>query len=705
MKITKIYVSGFGKLVSKEYDLNDFTQIHSLNGEGKTTLANFIEVMFYGIDSKRSSQRSYFPWNSATFGGYICFTYEGKNYKVQRLFGKRRADDEFTIFNDKGEPCSDFGENIGEEIFGVDRNAFKRMCFFTDADFKEGETTIKDKLESVITDAKNVGGFSQIEKDFNERIKEYENKQHNGKIPTVLAKITEINVEKSRYLSAPSEYERLKAELDEKESERKVLAEKLTLIQKDYEEKLKSSSLNNDSALRILSEQANDSKEKLKEAHLKLNGYTVEEETVQSYLEKNRLNLKKSERLTLLNEKKQELLQQKINLPDERTVEDIKADQQNLTNKKLHIIPIFFIVLTLVCSLLFLVNIPKVATVCLITAFAFMAGFSFIYTAKADKKAKNAIKAKVKDFLAYYANGVNDFDFALRQIEQERKKENDRQRLLTETDEEILSIKKDLYAYKVDIESFLEKFNLPYSTYGEKLNGLLLAVYTIKEESLAIEKLEKEKNKLLLDEKAVSSKAQLATVSAEREKLLGEQAELDKRITDVKNLLAVNATSCERLEKLNEQEQRLEDELSVLKREREILIETLSCLKEAKQNLTEGCLKPLSSTLEKYASILLPSYAKQLKIDEDLNVSCEINGVVRDYSSFSLGQQTLIDFALRLGFINAVFKGELPFIIIDDAFSPLDENNFSLVKKLMEEVSKNIQVIYFTPHKSRLFVK
>lgn len=50
--------------------------------------------MFYGFDSKRESglfdkERVVFrPWQGGTYGGELDFSYQGKEYRISRTFGK-----------------------------------------------------------------------------------------------------------------------------------------------------------------------------------------------------------------------------------------------------------------------------------------------------------------------------------------------------------------------------------------------------------------------------------------------------------------------------------------------------------------------------------------------------------------------------------------------------------------------------------------
>ena len=92
MKIIKIHISGFGKIKNKTYNLSNLNQIIAENGHGKTTLASFIECMFYGMGSGAKSLRNYIPWDNTLCGGYLIFSANDKTYKIERTFGTKVID-------------------------------------------------------------------------------------------------------------------------------------------------------------------------------------------------------------------------------------------------------------------------------------------------------------------------------------------------------------------------------------------------------------------------------------------------------------------------------------------------------------------------------------------------------------------------------------------------------------------------------------
>ena len=52
--------------------------------------------------------------------------------------------------------------------------------------------------------------------------------------------------------------------------------------------------------------------------------------------------------------------------------------------------------------------------------------------------------------------------------------------------------------------------------------------------------------------------------------------------------------------------------------------------------------------------------------------------------------------------VQAMYKDEKPFLIFDDPFVNLDDNNIQGGMRLLNEIAKDYQVIYFTCSESRI---
>lgn len=77
-------------------------------------------------------------------------------------------------------------------------------------------------------------------------------------------------------------------------------------------------------------------------------------------------------------------------------------------------------------------------------------------------------------------------------------------------------------------------------------------------------------------------------------------------------------------------------------------------------------------------------------------------GQERELRFFSSGSKDIANLCLRLSFINAMYKDDKPFIIMDDPFVNMDDNIINGAKALLNILSDSYQIIYFTCHQSRI---
>lgn len=143
MKLISCYIENYGAISQRTFDFcNDVTTICEDNGTGKTTLASFIKAMFYGLESYRSNAKEFcdrqhfYPFAGGAFGGNLTFEWEGHTYRIERFFGeKSETADKLTVLCD-GIPTDRFGEDVGREIFGIDRQSFERTLFIDSAEME-----------------------------------------------------------------------------------------------------------------------------------------------------------------------------------------------------------------------------------------------------------------------------------------------------------------------------------------------------------------------------------------------------------------------------------------------------------------------------------------------------------------------------------------------------------------------------------------
>lgn len=171
MKIIQCKIENFGKLSDAFFDFSEGANVicHE-NGWGKSTLAAFIRILFFGFENANkqdalvNERKRYFPWQGGVYGGSVTFETGGREYRMSRVFGKREKDDEFELREAATNlPSDDFTANIGEELFAIDRASFMRTVFISQQDCETNSTDgIHAKLGNLIQNTDDLNSFQSV---------------------------------------------------------------------------------------------------------------------------------------------------------------------------------------------------------------------------------------------------------------------------------------------------------------------------------------------------------------------------------------------------------------------------------------------------------------------------------------------------------------------------------------------------------------
>jgi len=173
LKLISLHVEKFGNLTDYSMDFTDgLNRVLKDNGWGKSTLAAFIRVMFYGLEGKglrkdltENDKARYTPWEGGAFGGSVIFEAGGKRYILSRNFadktkGKPVLQDADTLLE-----SNDYSDKIGEELFGIDSESYKKTAFI-DRDnirYLGANSKIASKV-SVLSQTDDLDRFDEVDK-------------------------------------------------------------------------------------------------------------------------------------------------------------------------------------------------------------------------------------------------------------------------------------------------------------------------------------------------------------------------------------------------------------------------------------------------------------------------------------------------------------------------------------------------------------
>ncbi|MBR2322896.1 MAG: AAA family ATPase [Clostridia bacterium] len=249
---------------------------------------------------------------------------------------------------------------------------------------------------------------------------------------------------------------------------------------------------------------------------------------------------------------------------------------------------------------------------------------------------------------------------------------------------------------KADVNAFLQKFNLQAISPSEVLSD----VKTFETSKSMLENLKttavkykKEKNLDVKPQGGGESLEEISNLLHERER---EYSALKHQVVD-------DEYAVDRLDGYYIDKEQLENTLTNYKQKHKLLTKTAEFLRLAEQNLKDKYVKPVKDEFVKYASVLEKVLGEKVTMTKNFEIRFERAGKERLEKHLSSGILSICAFAFRLAMIKNMYSGAMPFLVLDDPFTTLDETHLKKVKLVIDELAKDTQIIYFTCHSSRKF--
>jgi DNA repair exonuclease SbcCD ATPase subunit len=191
---------------------------------------------------------------------------------------------------------------------------------------------------------------------------------------------------------------------------------------------------------------------------------------------------------------------------------------------------------------------------------------------------------------------------------------------------------------------------------------------------------------------------------------LDEQiVELNKQLIQEKENLSQALEEVERLSDISEQIERLEVKEKEYKKNAELLTKTEDFLQRARESFQSKYMQPLQNGLHKYLGLVngpeatKSGYAiEDFELDMDLNIKLAYSGSTKSAEYLSQGYQDLVALCSRLALVDVLYPDEKPILILDDPFTNLDDKKIKESLRLLEKISDERQIVYFTCHDSRI---
>ncbi len=719
MKLKSCYIDNFGKLSDYSFDFSSaLNTVREDNGYGKSTLIAFIKAMLFGLEDTKKTKldenerKKYEPWQGGAWGGSLSFTALGRDFRVERRFSKKASSDECTVYDDNtGKPLPEYSQNLGEMIFGIDREGFERTVFLS-------EKSISEKCENKTIAAK-LSDLSGVEGDISvlddalsileDERKYYFKQGGGGAIGELDTKITKLEIRKRELEALRVLYDADTKRINAAEHELAQL-KKLERAQKSAEEKRK---IQKELYASYLSKREEYEKESVKLKELQLffkNGYPEKQELYQAISAENELkrlyamtsldesneiavtidDVQSAESLTRQIDEKQAKLNE-LNLKKIDTGRGISQNKILFFSISALLFILAFITGLLISPLFFALTLPAIII--------------FLYPLF---KSKNSSESLIKDIEEKELE-LHKLSLEIKKIKEkfgceknlsnanflrELRESFDMQRRECERSHEL---SERIKAEEEKFISFAKRYptvsNNPLNEIAEKLAEAELSTALITR--LKAECLE------------LQEKYSFDNGDMECKDNFNENEGLEQNIKEQERALLIlmskhrnDELALDELDEISAECERLKLSADEYRHRLAIVKKTKSFLEAAKDNMNSRYLGKTKTAFLKYAQII-SRRSEDFSLDTSFSITKREGGISKPRDAYSKATRELYAFALRLALIDTLYQEEKPFIILDDPFAFYDDDKLARALSLLKELSLERQIIYMTASKSR----
>lgn len=742
MKILSLHIDAFGKLRDHRIDFdNGITEILGENGYGKTTLAVFIRSMLYGIPDNRDKgkiRKKYAPWSGGDFGGTLDFQTERGKYRVSRRFSPKTGDTFELISLETGLQSEDYGENLGFELFGIDAESYEKCTYLPqhEVDIKITDS-IGARLEALL-----IGSSGNSDVDFRaavdrikDRRRELEHyKGKGGLIENEKNALTECEKEIELLEDKLREAQTLRVEIAELENCEKEAENEIDALYKKFAAERKNALLRKDyevwQSYVADAEQCNADIEEIK-AQFK-NGVPNGPELERADTLEREIAFERRKRAELVNAETKNA-DNCIDIPGQFELTQCALDIRSLRNKNNELtahenspkrssaskaqgmMGIFIAVLGFFAAIIGIFTVPVliffgVAVAILGCVIFFVSKPKKALTQEASEKAEKAreierLKHEISEFFSKYGmifDGRNG-EALLSELSEKAQRAEKHKAEEQRRENEIKSLDIDIEKKESELAVFFGKYG--FIGDNERSAGEISELVSkLKAAKTAFAEMHEKAEKFKSD-KEISEEPPLPELGEEELSRQIEDAQRNlRRLGSDKTRLAERAarleSDAELLPSTKDRKEQLRELISEHTERREVLDKTAELLEKAKENLSSRHIVDMKNGFEKRFSAIM-NMEREITVDAKFEIKLRDEGGAKKSDAYSTGWQAVIEICQRLALIDSLYRGERPFMILDDPFVNLDKEKLSRIKKILRELSGDTQIIYLTCHESR----
>jgi len=687
MKLEKAHIENFGKLKNFDVQFNEESNLLlENNGWGKSTLAAFIRIMFFGFQNENKSsvveneRKKYDPWQGGVYGGQLTFAVGKKKYRIERTFGKTKSEDRFVLYDAiKNLPSVDYSEKIGEEVFSIDVESFMRSIFIGQDDCETNATTqIQKRIGNVAKKIEDIEDYEKAWQRLQEKILEMSPENKEGSLYKLEKSISGVE----SILAKSQDIEEKIDELQQKE--------------KDCLEKRKECLAKQEQLSTELSQKGKRKEQAM--LHQEYLTRTEEFTRAKENYDRKRKDFPKTvpqiEILQVIRQMAHEIQpeQEEIHIKEQKFADKVPSRSHAEEVLDVSILP--EVKLKLVASGLFFVLcvVGAVALRGIVLAFSISAMLGavagLLFFIRALLEIKELVGEKEEDLLPDQSEEVWS--------EEEREELKELEKLKIEHQKKVDTVEKYLrstgFSVNEDMVVQLDQMLSDVTELSRLKKTKLTSEEILKKFIAANPGCEREKEEEIVPEKENRELAEMVALIKKH----------DQELASIKEEMYNLQRSYDERMEIQVLYERAKEEYREEKERYDILCKSKLHLEEARRNFGTKYMEPIKVAFDKYYALLTGKSNEEFVLDDHLNLSLKSAGKQRDISLMSEGYRDLIGLCMRMALIETMYVVEKPFLILDDPFVNLDNSKMGEAMKFLEKISKEYQMIYFSCHSSRM---
>ena len=714
---------------------------------------------------EKSKRQKYAPWNGGSFGGNLVFEQAGRHYRIERTFGAVPKADTFSVIDLEDNRRTDrFSEEIGIELFSVDSESFERCCYFPQAqeDGPLATASIQAKLTNLLEGDRDVTNFDKAMAQLRaSRSALIPYRGSGGAVAETAESITRIQLLLDQALQAQEALAQLEPEIISGEIRREqiqeALAKKREALAKASEQAAIAARQSRYQELqrhyRQAAAQVAAVGEKypaglpqpqcLDEMEAMADQLAVLEaqEAAVPLLRESRIPAEEALRQCRRAYEKYEGLQTEIRALEQEVSRIQQSLYQNADVPKRSGIGLLLggiAAMALGAAALFsgagllisrilpdgIMALGISAVMCTVGIWLLASRRRRMLQAREQNLRRSALEGKlaaqqqmlenlkqeagacaaeISAFLEAHGAGgpPQHFLAGIAQVEhcaylwEQHRQHREKRAADTEACREKLGalLKSCAMEPESDLRAQLRRMQ-------EDLRDARAAENRARELAAQIKEMEQSCGEMLFaDCTATEDPAQLRQ---QEQQLRQTLTELDEHLLNRHRQLRQLRQQAEPAARLREAlEENLQNQAEYREKAR-ILDETMDYLQRAREQLSTAYLGTVRSRFDRYLAQLEDS-AGTYHVDGDLQVQAQRLGRTRELAYFSAGQVDLVMACMRLALVDALFRDQEMFVILDDPFVNLDDAHMAQARELLRSLSAHRQILYLTCHTSRTF--